>query len=93
MNEIKSAVEKYDELKELALRVKALRGTAISITGYTVPKVLLTDEGFDELFPLGAAECNIIEDADGTLWKQRKAEAEGVTWEAWTKLPYVVNKA
>ena len=84
MNEINNAVNAYDELKEPAWRVHALAGTVINISRIG-PSVLLTDEGFDALFPVGA-ETEIRVDAEGTRWEYRHADVEGINWTAWKKL-------
>lgn len=87
MNELKIAVEIYDKIKTLAEEVKALSelGYIINITGIGKPTVLLKDEGFNALFPLGV-EPEMKEGSDGTPYEVREIEADGVRWVNWKRV-------
>lgn len=85
MEEVKQAVDLYDEIKGLATKIHDLSRKIcfISNSGIT-PYVMLTKEGFDELFPLGAiAEIKNFD--DGSVWEVREVEADGIRFVDWTK--------
>ena len=84
MNDVKTAVEIYDKIKTLAEEVKGLSGYIINITVIGTPTVLLTDAGFDALFPLGV-EPEMKENSDGVPYNVREVDVDGVRWINWKR--------
>lgn len=84
MNE---TVDIYDSIKHLAEQVSALytMDFIINISGIGTPTVLLTDAGFDTLFPIG---CNgeLMQNDDGETWLKREVEADNVRWVNWKRV-------
>ena len=79
-------METYEEIKKAAEVVRSLykKGFVINITGAGRPSVLMTDEGFDELFP--DAERVVYQDGDGATWDRREVERDGIRFQSYRKV-------